>query len=203
MEDLRRIRAKPRQGTEPFRNGSERLPFSVQDFWCWSTSDLLDNTTRGVLAEFLVARALGSPASEVRDPWSAFDLLTADGIRIEVKSAAYLQAWTQKRLSRIEFSAPQTQAWNPDTGAYAKERIRHAHVYVFCLLAHGDKATVEPLDVSQWQFFVVPANLVDAHLGSRRSIPLRAVQSLVDRYVGFSELDAAVRAAYAEAIGVA
>jgi hypothetical protein len=31
----------------------------VSDFWRWGFSNLTDNTTRGVLAEFLVASALG------------------------------------------------------------------------------------------------------------------------------------------------
>jgi hypothetical protein len=41
-------------------NGSERftgLDATVADFWRWAFSDLRNNTTRGILAEFLVARA--------------------------------------------------------------------------------------------------------------------------------------------------
>jgi hypothetical protein len=194
--DLARIRAKQRRGTEPFRNGSEHLPFSIQDFWCWSTSNLVDNTTRGVLAEFLVSRALGSQTLDVRDPWSAFDLLTTDGIRIEVKSAAYLQSWTQERLCTIRFSAPQTQAWDAETGTYGVERVRHANVYVFALLAHLDKATVDPLDVSQWHFFVVAAKPLDERLGTRRSISLRDVKALAGRHVAFDEVASTVKNAY-------
>jgi hypothetical protein len=31
------------------------LDATVSDFWRWAFSDLRDNTTRGILAEFLVA----------------------------------------------------------------------------------------------------------------------------------------------------
>jgi hypothetical protein len=40
---------------------------TVADFWGWSRSDLLDNTERGVLAELIVAAALGIPADGVRE----------------------------------------------------------------------------------------------------------------------------------------
>jgi hypothetical protein len=37
----------------------------------WSRSDLLDNPEFGVLAEFIVATALGIPARGVRKGWAA------------------------------------------------------------------------------------------------------------------------------------
>ena len=32
--------------------------FTIKDFWSWAYSDLLDNTQRGVMAEFLVYSSL-------------------------------------------------------------------------------------------------------------------------------------------------
>lgn len=52
----------------------------------------MGNTVRGVIAEFLVASALGI-SGDMREAWSPFDLLTEDGIKIEVKSSAYVQQW--------------------------------------------------------------------------------------------------------------
>lgn len=89
-----------------------------------------------MIAEFLVASAIGIPTSGVRDSWAAYDLITADGLKIEVKSAAYLQSWAQKKASAIIFSCPEKRGWNADTGEFAGERTRHADVYVFALLAH-------------------------------------------------------------------
>ena len=68
---------------------------------------------------------------------------------MEVKSAAYLQSWAQKELSRISFGTPRTLAWDADGGGFAGVARRHAHVHVFALLAHADKATVDPLDLDQ------------------------------------------------------
>jgi hypothetical protein len=42
----------------------------------------------------------------------AYDLITSTGIRIEVKSSAYLQSWSQKRLSTISFSISPARYWD-------------------------------------------------------------------------------------------
>jgi catechol 2,3-dioxygenase-like lactoylglutathione lyase family enzyme len=55
---------------------------------------------------------------------------------------------------------------NSDTDEYALEQIQQAHVEVCALLAHADKATDDPLDASQWQFFVLPAKIARVELFS-------------------------------------
>ncbi len=79
----------PKTGSEPFRNGDVLLSQTLLGFWRWAASDLVSNTLRGILAEYIVACALDLP-QEVRVEWDAFDLKTAQGLKIEVKSAAYL-----------------------------------------------------------------------------------------------------------------
>src|SRR5882724_11008094 len=110
-----RIIQKPRPGTELLHFDGKTLGVSVFDFWQWSASDLLSNTTRGVFAEFIVASAVGISLDQVRDEWGAFDLLSSEGIKIEVKSAAYIQSWFQHKVSPIMFRVPKTRAWNADT----------------------------------------------------------------------------------------
>lgn len=156
MGEFGRLQAPRCTGAESFHGDGRPFGFDLADFWAWSVSDLVSNATRGVLAEYLVARALGLSTSGVRSEWAAYDLETASGIKIEVKSAAYLQAWHQRQLSTIIFSTAATRAWDPETDIYAVEVIRQADVYVFALLAHSEKATLDPLNVAQWQFFVLP-----------------------------------------------
>lgn len=189
---LPRLIALRRAGDEPFHAGTRQLGFDLLDFWRWSVSDLVSNATRGRLAEYLVARALGGPATPVRDEWAAYDLSTADGIRIEVKSAAYLQAWSQRAPSTIGFSVRKARAWDPETNALAETAARHADVYVFALLAHMDKATLDPMNVEQWRFYVLPTSVLDARTRSQHSITLRSLEALCSA-VSFAELDAAVR----------
>lgn len=48
-------------------------PVTLGDFWAWAYSDLLDNTLRGALAEYIVATALGVNEG-VRVNWDPYDL---------------------------------------------------------------------------------------------------------------------------------
>jgi hypothetical protein len=90
MSELPRIRSVRRTGEERFTRGDHDLGVTLRDFWWWRTSDVLNNTTRGVLAEFVVASALGLPTTGVREPWAAYDLETEQGLKVEVKSSAFL-----------------------------------------------------------------------------------------------------------------
>src|SRR5713226_9413468 len=109
-DSLIRIIAKPKTGRERFGAGDQMLAFELSDFWRWSMSDLISNATRGRLAEFIVAKALLISTDTVRDEWSAYDLKTPEGIKVEVKSAAYIQSWHQSKLSAINFRTPKTIA---------------------------------------------------------------------------------------------
>ncbi len=74
-------------GDEPI-SGTGTL---LRDFWAWAYSDLRANTVRPMLAEYLVARAVGGHLHP-RVEWRSYDVLTPDGLRPEVKSGLYLQA---------------------------------------------------------------------------------------------------------------
>ena len=49
------------------------LGLTVGDFWSWAYSDVLVNTVRPLLAEFLVAAALGQ-LDQARLEWDAVDV---------------------------------------------------------------------------------------------------------------------------------
>lgn len=182
-------------GDEPFvaQDGSA-AGFDLRSFWAWAMSDLMTNTGRGVLAEFLVAKALGLARSPRLD-FEPYDLTTEDGIKVEVKASAYLQSWFQRRLSRIVFSIRPSISWSGFTNAWGTEWQIHADVYVFCLLAHSDKLTVDPLRLDQWQFYVLDANVIRERMAGRKSISLTELHALGLQPVPYAELADAVRAA--------
>lgn len=194
---LDRLVVERKTGRERFHANGSHLGFDLLSFWQWSTSDLVSNATRGRLAEYIVARALGLGGEGVRDEWAAYDLELADGTRVEVKSAAYLQSWFQSGYSRIMFLTPKTRGWDPQTNVFESEPRRQADVYVFALLAHRDKATVDPLNVTQWQFYVVPTAALDTRTRSQHSITLPSLHALTGGPVGYGGLRDAVRAAAA------
>jgi len=179
-------------GSEAFRVGDRALGFDLLSFWQWSASDLASNALRGRLAEYLVARAVGI-ADGVRAEWDAYDLRTPHGTTIEVKSAAYLQTWHQKTRSTIRFDIAPTRFWSSETNALATEFRRQADVYVFALLAHLEKASFDPMDVSQWKFYVLRTSVLDASLSAQKRLSLSALLRLGPTECSFEGLSAALR----------
>jgi hypothetical protein len=176
------------------KTGNEQLSATgktILDFWRWNGSDLASNATRGVLAEFIVASALGIDLSIPRNEWDAWDLTSPEGIRIEVKSAAYLQSWTQKDFSRIIFSIRPARSWNAATSSMAEKPRRSADVYVFCLFKHREKETLNPLSLEQWEFYVLPTIKLNTYTQSKTSITLTSLQKLTHG-ISFEELSNAV-----------
>jgi hypothetical protein len=199
--DLSRLHPQPKTGSESLHVDGEALPFTLLDFWRWSSSDLISNATRGRLAEFIVATALAIPTSRVRDEWSPWDLTTPEGITVEVKSAAYLQSWHQQRLSDIAFGTRKSRAWDPQTNQLSDTAERQAQVYVFALLAHQEKSTVDPLNIGQWRFYVLPAAVLNARKRSQHSITLPSLMALCGTDIPYPELRTAVlKAATHEAV---
>lgn len=193
--ELSRIHPTRLVGNEPLHSDGISLGLTLLDFWRWSSSDLVSNAKRGVLAEFIVAQALGITLNGIRNEWDAFDLLTPEGIAVEVKSGAFVQSWSQRSLSSIVFRVPKTRAWDADTNVQAKESRRQAQVYVFAILAHQQKSSIDPLNVKQWRFFVLPATTLDARTRSQHSITLRSLETLAGAAISFDALQEAVHQA--------
>ena len=194
---LPRIEPKPQSGSEPFNEGGEPLGPTLRDYWRWSGSDLVSNVERGVLAEFLVASVLGL-TDDPREVWGAFDLEVRGCGTVEIKSAAYIQSWKQSDYSTISFDiAKRASAWNPRTGENEElnPQRRVADVYVFCLLRHKCQKTVDPLNVEQWNFYVVHRSRLDrSQWDDNKSIGLNSLACLT-KPIPYGELNGEVRRA--------
>ena len=191
MGQFGRIPQVRRDGSERFHDNGSDLGFDLRGFWEWSASDVVSNATRGRLAEYIVASAIGA-AGGVRDEWAAYDLSDPRGISIEVKSAAYIQSWHQDKLSAISFGCPKSLAWDPETNRQATVPCRQAEVYVFALLAHQDQGTLDPFDLSQWEFYVLPTAALDRRERSQHSITLNSLRALHGEPVPYAGLADAI-----------
>jgi len=179
-------------GQEKLMHNDQELSHTLLDFWRWSVSDILSKATRGRLAEFIVATATNIDITQVRDEWGAYDLLTPDGVKVEVKSAAYLQSWEQKKLSKISFSTKLAKPWDWEIDKRSSVAVRSADVYVFCLLHHQDKATVDPLNLNQWEFYVLATEELNNYTRSQYSITLNSLRKLTNA-VNYGKLDQEVK----------
>lgn len=160
-------------------------------FWQWAFPDFLSNALRGVLAEYIVAQAVGC-THRGRTEWDAYDLLTDSGLKIEVKSSAYLQSWAQKRPSAIRFDIGLKLGWDAATNKWAAEPLRCADVYVFCVFAEQDRENADPLDLRQWFFLVCPTAWLNTHLPAQKSVSLATLERRGLRRLDFSQLSVAV-----------
>jgi hypothetical protein len=180
-------RAAQLTGAEPF----DGVDATVNDFWRFAMNDLRTNNVRGYLAEFLVARAIGAEASRVE--WAPWDVTGPDGTRVEVKSSGYLQAWGQKKLSIPRFRVAAAYAWDDLTEAWSGSQAFNADAYVFCLHTAVKHEGYDPLDVSQWQFYVADRRAVEEQAGA--SMGLTTLANVAGPPMVFSELAEAVATA--------
>ena len=199
-------------GLEHLTNGSSVLPFHVADYWQWAYSDMLRNTQRGVFAEFVVIAALdmgGIHTNEnIRSNFEPYDLVGPNisnsctphrlensnfenyPCRIEVKSAAYVQAWEPHpgTVPRISFSIAPAKI--PDeTGDYRPdaERQRNSDLYVFAIYT-ADKKEQNIFDMSLWRFYVVKTSVLNEKCGEQKTLTLTKLKTLGSAEVSFDEL---------------
>ena len=175
-----------------FIHNGRDLDIKLFDFFSWWSSNLMSNATRGVLAEFIVALALGCDDQERLGEWNEYDLLTHDGIKVEVKCSAYLQSWKQQALSRISYSIAPSRSYNCDTATYEKTISRKSDVYVFCLLDCVDREIVNPLNLNQWRFFIMPTTEIDRLFGAQKTVSLNRLMRFTEK-TDFSGISAKVR----------
>jgi hypothetical protein len=152
---------------------------------------LVGNSLRGILAEFLVAQALGC-TDGTRAEWDAYDLCTSSGVRVEVKTSGYVQTWPRRAESRPSFNIAAKRGWDAQSNTFAPTSRRSADVYVFAMHAHRSRTTINPLDVSQWDFCVVPTAILDVQCGSQKTIGLVRLRDLSGGPVAFEQLADAV-----------
>jgi hypothetical protein len=173
-------------GAEALHAHSEPLGPTLLDFWRWSASDLLSHAVRGALAVYIVSCALGLDDGVRGDDGDV--LLHPDGLRIAVQSASYLEAGPYAQDALVRFPIRSARLWDSSANVLDVNLTRLADLHVFCLLAHPDAETVDPLDVSQWQFYVVESTLLDAKFPLGESVGLTSLRGLGVLPIPYGEL---------------
>ena len=174
------------------RSGNEEIVCdqknqTLLNLWRWAYSDLIGNTERGIIVEYLVALACGID-HKPRISWDAYDMQLENGIKIEVKSTGYLQTWKQKNFSKPMFNIPKTFAWDSTENVYETLAKRQADVYVFAVHAHKDIATINSLDTNQWEFYVISTTVLNDKVGDKKQIGLNKLLELGAIRSNFNDL---------------
>ena len=180
--------------TATFKTGKEKLIFDennteyqLLDFWRWAVSDILSNATRGKFAEFIVGTVLNVDLKKPSDEWGAYDLISKSGLKIEVKTSAYIQSWNQKEYSKPLFSIKKAKFWDSEKNMTKGKPKRHADIYIFCLLKEKKQEVINPLNLSQWEFYPVLTETLNNYKRSQQSITLPSLQKISEPVL-YSEL---------------
>lgn len=186
-------------GNEKFIFKDKDLGKTMLNFWSWAYSDLIRNVNRGAFAEFVVHEAMNTqcrntpPRTDFRVSMDAYDLLSPDGIRVEVKSSAYIQAWESEHPARISFRIAPAKSLD-SSGNYSADSqyCRHSDVYVFCVWTAMSREQ-NILDLSLWDFYVIATKTLDQKVPNQKTITFQSLLSLQPRKVDYFGLYEAIR----------
>ena len=169
---LPKIKTVQKTGKERFLLNGIEQDFSLIDFWSWNQSDLIENRTRGILAEYIVKNALDVKKND-RIEWDDYDLITENGVKIEIKSASYIQTWEQEKFSKITF----------DISINKRSKYeRKSDFYIFCLLDCKKQNEINPLILEQWTFFLVETTEINNVLKSQSTITLNSLRKKLNHF---------------------
>ena len=75
-----------------------------------------------------------------------------------------------------------------ETEHYCEECKRQADLYIFCLLKHKDRETINPLLLKQWVFYIVPTSFLNLNFNKQKRISLSKLQKNNIPELSFTEI---------------
>ena len=174
-------------GSEKFEFNGEALDYDLLDFWRFHFSNIYD--IQGRIAEFIVAKALGIKKAQNDQYWTLWDI-TYDVLKIEVKETSYYHSFNKDDKISQHRSFGITKA----NGEYDlqvsgnSEYRRQNDVYVFCLNTGYTKEESYPLNLNNWEFYIVPTSVIDENCGDNKTISLNRIKKLGYNAVTYDEI---------------
>ena len=179
-------------GQEIFLFKGESIGLTIQDFWRFQYSNIFD--LQEYIAEFLIAKALCIDTPYNRNGWTAYDI-KYKGKRIEVKETGYFYSWqkigkhSQRRLWDIHKTFVKDNEGNRMKDEYGKDiKERQSDVYVFCLNIGDDFLTSYPLELDNWEFYIIPTKDINMQCGDHKTISLSKVKKIANNNISFEDI---------------
>ncbi len=166
-------------GKEKFISQNKDLDFGMLEFWCSKFSNVYN--IQEYIAEFLVEKALGIDKSHNTEYWTLFDILYKD-YRIEIKETGYYHPWNENgKISesrRFGITKANSKYENKDSNNLYE---RQNDIYVFCLNVGKTKETSNPLNIDNWEFYIVPTKTINEVCKNNKSISLNKVKKISEK----------------------
>ena len=139
------------------------------EFINWAFSNVLDNSLRGVIGEYIVHKAVGCIRKH-RINWDAYDVEMEDGTKIEVKTSGYIQSWSQKKPSTLLFDISKKDPWLASENRYLGYKCRYADLWVFAVHSENDRDKADPFNLDQWQFLVTTSSWLNEKFNDQKTV---------------------------------
>ena len=188
LSDIKKQSDKQLVGDECFTLNGEATQMTMLDFWRWHFSEIYDMQSK--MAEYIVAKALGLKEAQNVGDWTLYDILYR-GKRIEIKETSFYHAWqTDEEPKSQQRSFGITKAYDKYQDSTSEFR-RQNDIYVFCLNTGETKADSYPLELENWEFYVVPTTVINTICKDGKSISLSRVRKLSSK-VKYTDIKATI-----------
>lgn len=165
-------------GNECFTIKGKDTDLTILEFWRWHFSEIYDLQSK--FAEYIVGKALGLTEAQNVGDWTLFDMIYR-GKRIEVKETSYYHAWqTDEEPKSKQRVFGITKAYDDYKKSNSPFR-RQNDIYIFCLNIGETKEASNPLELNNWQFYVIPTEIINEECGDAKSISLSKVEKLAKK----------------------
>lgn len=163
-------------GKEEFNHNGKSAGFKMLDFWQFAFSSIYD--IQGEIAEFVVAKALGIDVPHNKELWTLYDI-DYRSVRIEVKETSYYHPWNEdgKVSQSRKFGITMANSDYEDKNNPNRYE-RQNDIYVFCVVNGDTRATSNPLVLDNWDFYIVPTEVINEKCKSNKSISLKRIHQL-------------------------
>jgi len=158
---------------------NKELSFGILEFWQQKYSNIYN--MQEVIAEFLVEKALGIDKAQNTDYWTLYDILYRN-YRIEIKETSYYHPWNKNAnvSKRRTFGITQANS-TYDSQDTENKFERQNDIYVFCLNTGETEETSNPMNLNNWEFYIIPTSVINKECGNNKTISLNRVRKLTQK----------------------
>ncbi len=171
-------------GNEEFTFDGKSTDMTLLDFWRWHYSEIY--VLQDVIAEFIVAKALGFKEAHNVESWTLYDI-DYRNIRVEVKETSYYHAWLGDEIAKETSKRFDIHKAFTEYKDNTSELKRQNDIYVFCLNTGLTKDESNPLELKNWEFYILPTDVINEKFGNVQSISLSRIRELTDK-VEYSQI---------------
>lgn len=177
-------------GNESFMIGGRPISITMNDYWRWAYSDLANSLNRSVLAKFIVSSSIG--ASRI-NALQQYDLLSSNGYKLSVRSAAYILSDDGDHPDQVSFQiAPSRTIDTSGIQRLDAPLRRSSDAYVFCLYKAMEKDE-SPLDLDLWEFYILSTSILEEKKPFQKTITLPSLLKLEPVWSDYYGIEEAIK----------